>query len=107
MQSAFRAALTAMQAAFPSASVSVVSDGVTGTGLRGPAVDETAMQTWGEMGQATNAVRVSMETFSTVPTRGSTVVIDGEKCTVTNARPDNADATMLITYRVQQPNEVA
>lgn len=105
MQDVFRAALTAMQTAFPNASVSVTINGIEGTGLRETLDGDAAAADWGENGQSVSGVRVSMAVFDEAPTRGQTIVVDSDKATVTTVQEDNSGATMLISYNVQQPKD--
>lgn len=102
MQTVFRDALATMQTAFPNASVSVIIDETTGTGLKQTDDASSNAVNMGEMGQTSSGVRVSMATFTTPPAAGKTIVVDGDKVTVTQVREDNSGATMLITYLVQQ-----
>jgi hypothetical protein len=102
VQAAFRSALTAMQTAFADASVTVVSNGQSGTGLKETVRSPSSLVIEGERGEDTGTVRVSAADMST-PKDGGTIIVDGDKATVTATRLDSVGAILTIEYMLQKP----
>jgi len=100
---AARAALAAIAAdsATSDSAVSVLYDGASTTGVRGVNVEAAAMDIIGELGVEAMLVRVPANGISK-PEKGGTIVVDGERVTVTNIRTDPVGAMYVIEYTVQQ-----
>jgi hypothetical protein len=102
LQATVRTALAQIAALVPSKVVTVVSNGQTTTGLRAAQPYNMSLTLEGEQGKETSAVRVDASTL-TQPEIGTTIIVAGEKATVTEARPDDLGANIFIAYTVQKP----
>lgn len=97
-----RTELAAIIAANSDLAVTVVIDGVSGTGLRVGSMQATEFGENGETGVTTEAVRVSGATFER-PDKGKTILIGGDPCVVTEV--DGSGIVWVIRYRKARPVE--
>ena len=102
LRDACRTALAAIAAEIDEAAVTVKYKSETATGIR--AVSQKASETdiLGELGMATNLVRVSAGAITNSPERGDTLIVDGNKVWCVMNRLDPAGACYVIEYSEQQ-----
>lgn len=100
VQAAFAAMITAASGSV----VSVIANGHSADGVRAPADSMTAMGDLGEQAGEASAVRCNYDTIGGNDLKtGQAVIVDGATAKLTNHRPDQMKATVLIEYRLSQP----
>ena len=102
LQETVRTGLAQIAALAPSKVVTIVSNGQSTTGLRASQPYLMGLTEQGEQGTETSAVRVDASSL-TAPAIGATIIVDGEKATVTESRPDDLGANIFIAYTIQKP----
>lgn len=87
----------------PNSAVEVKSDGETVTGVRAVITRTSDGDVMGELGFDTDSVRVPATLAA--PKKGSVILVDGVKMTVSVVRTDPAGAMHVIEYSIEQIKE--
>jgi hypothetical protein len=104
LQGTVRDALTAIRSLASDSVVSVVSSGVTASGVKDTTPTGTDLSNLGEQGETTSRVFVSLADMSE-PARGATITVAGDPVFVVGTEVDPVGAVMTISYSKQRPVE--